>query len=138
VGSEPLILLDSHALVWLASDDKRLGRRARATTDRALADGKLAVSAVSFWEIALLTVKRRLQPGRPMGPWREGLLQRGLLEIAVDGEIAIAAAQVGDFHGDPADRFIVATATLTGATLLTSDQRILDWKGSLRRQDAAE
>jgi PIN domain nuclease of toxin-antitoxin system len=138
VGSQPLILLDSHALVWLASGDKRLGRRARAMTDRALADGKLAVSAVSFWEIALLVAKRRLQLGRPPRAWREWLLQSGLVEIGVTGETAIAAAQVGDFHDDPADRFIVATASLAGATLITADQRILDWKGSLRRQDAAE
>ncbi len=138
MGSQPLILLDTHALVWLASDDKRLGRRARAVTDRALADGKLAVSAVSFWEIALLVVKRRLELGRPPRAWRDGLLRRGLVEIEVDGEIAMAAAQVGDFHDDPADRFIVATASVAGATLLTSDQRILEWKGSLRRQDAAE
>jgi len=138
VGSEPLIVLDSHALVWLANGDKRLGRRARATSDRALAGGELAVSAVSFWEIALLVAKRRLQLGRPPRAWREALLQSGLREIAVDGDIAIAAVQVGDFHDDPADRFIVATASLVGATLLTSDQRILEWKGSLRRQDAAE
>lgn len=138
MGSQPLIVIDSHALVWLASGDKRLGRRARAASDRGLGDGKLAVSAVSFWEIALLVAKRRLQLGQPPRAWRQRLLQSGLLEIQVDGEIAIAAAQVGDFHDDPADRFIVATASLMGATLLTADQRILDWKGSLRRQDAAE
>jgi PIN domain nuclease of toxin-antitoxin system len=138
VGSEPLIVLDSHALVWLASDNKRLGRRARAATDRALAEGKLAVSAVSFWEIGLLVTKRRLELGRPSRAWREGLLHGGLQEIPTDGEIAIAAAQIGDFHDDPADRLIVATASLAGATLLTSDQRILKWKGSLRRRDAAD
>lgn len=136
MGSQPLILLDSHVLVWLASDDKRLGRRARAATDRALADGNLAVSAVAFWEIALLVAKRRLELGRPPRAWREGLLHRGLQEIKVDGDTGIAAAQVGNFHDDPADRFIVATAVLTGATLLTADQRILEWQGSLRRQDA--
>jgi PIN domain nuclease of toxin-antitoxin system len=138
VGSQPLILLDSQALVWLASGDKRLGRRSRAAADRALADGKLAASAVSFWEVALLVAKRRLRLGLPPLSWREQLLRSGLLEIEVDGEIAIAAAQIGDFHGDPADRFIVATASRAGATLITADQRILEWKGSLRRQDAAE
>jgi PIN domain nuclease of toxin-antitoxin system len=138
VGSQPLIVIDSHALVWLASGDKRLGRRARATSDRALAEGRLAASAVSFWEIALLVAKRRLQLGRPPRAWRDALLKSGLHEMEVDGEIAMAAAQIGDFHDDPADRFIVATASLAGATLLTADQRILEWKGSLRRQDAAE
>ena len=138
MGSQPLIVIDSHALVWLASGDKRLGRRARSASDRALGDGKLAASAVSFWEIALLVEKRRLELGQPTRAWRERLLQSGLQEIQVDGEIAMAAAQVGDFHDDPADRFIVATASLAGATLLTADQRILDWKGSLRRQDAGE
>ena len=65
-------------------------------------------------------------------------MQGGLQEIKVDGDIAIAAAQLGDFHDDPADRFIVATASLAGAALITADQRILDWKGTLRRQDAEE
>lgn len=138
MGSQPLILLDSHVLIWLASGDKRLGRRARVAADRALVDGKLAASVVSFWEVALLVAKRRLRLELPPQAWRELLLRSGLVEIEVDGEIAIAAAQIGEFHDDPADRFIVATASRAGATLLTSDQRILDWKGSLRRQDAAE
>src|SRR4029450_544335 len=95
VGSQPLIVIDSHALVWLASGDKRLGRRARAASDRALGDGKLAVSAVSFWEIALLVAKHRLELGRPPRAWRDELLQSGLLEIAARGEIAVAGARGG-------------------------------------------
>ncbi len=138
MGSQPLILLDTHCLVWLDGGDKRLGRRARTTVDRALADGRLAVSAISFWEIALLAAKGRLQLRQPPRMIRDELLQNGLAEIAVDGEVAIAAAQLAAFHDDPADRLIVATASLFGATLMTSDSRILEWKSSLRRQDAGE
>src|ERR1044072_310372 len=71
--------------------------------------------------------------------WSEGRRRAPILvEIKVDAEIGIAAARVGDFHDDPADRLIVATASLAGATLLTAAQKILEWTGCLRRQDARE
>jgi PIN domain nuclease of toxin-antitoxin system len=131
-----VIVADTHALVWLINDDRRLGRQARRTIDRAFARSALAVSAVSFWEMAMLIGKRRLELAQPVPAVRDKLLQNGLEEIAADGAIAIAAGQLSSFHGDPADRFVVATASLAGATLLTADQRILDWESPLRRQDA--
>ncbi len=60
----------------------------------------------------------------------------GLCEIAVDGAIAIAAEELGNFHGDPADRIITATASRLGAILVTADSRILEWLGELRVHDA--
>ncbi len=51
-------------------------------------------------------------------------------------EIAMRAAELDELHGDPIDRIIVATAIVEGALLLTADRRILDWPGSMRRQDA--
>jgi len=62
-------------------------------------------------------------------------LSLGLLEIPVDGEIGIAAAQL-DLHGDPADRIIAATAQMKGAILLTADQPLLQWNNPLQRADA--
>ena len=59
----------------------------------------------------------------------------GLVEIPVDGDIGIRANRLDDFHADPADRIIVATA-LGGHTLVTADSRILQWGGDLRRVDA--
>ncbi len=52
------------------------------------------------------------------------------------GSIAIAAGELARMHGDPADRLIIATASLAGATLMTADARILRWKHALPRHDA--
>ena len=64
------------------------------------------------------------------------LLNEGLVEVPVDGEIATRAGSLHDMHGDPADRMIVATA-LAGHQLVTTDRRILVWSGRLNRLDAA-
>lgn len=134
-GTESVILLDTHVLVWLLFDDRRIGRRTRQAIDRAWAAQEVAVSAVTFWEVALLHEKRRLTLLRDIASWRQTLFQDGLAEIAVDGEIGIQAASLKDMHADPADRLIVATA-LAGHQLVTADQHILDWSGPLDRLDA--
>ena len=58
--------------------------------------------------------------------WRRELLDQGIAEIQVDGDIGIRAAELTDFHGEPVDRIIVATA-LGGYQLVTADRRILEW-----------
>jgi len=58
-----------------------------------------------------------------------------LIELPVTGEIGIRAAQLEGFHGDPADRLIMATALHHGATLMTLDKKILAWQGSLKSWD---
>lgn len=105
-----MTLLDTQALIWLLFDDRRLGRQTRQVIDHAWAAGEATISAMSFWEIALLHEKRRLTLLRDIAAWRRTLLQEGLVEIPVDGEIGIRANTLADFHADPADRLIVATA----------------------------
>lgn len=83
----------------------------------------------------MLHKKGRIHLGQDMRTWRTRLLQDGLVEIPVDGDTAIRANELTDFHGDPADRLIVATA-LGGHTLVTADERILSWSGRLTRVDA--
>ena len=104
---------------------------------RGLREGALAASAISFWEVALLDRKRRIKLLQNVTSWRTRLLDDGLVEIPVDGDIAIRSNNLADFHADPADRIIVATA-LGGHSLLTADRRILSWSGQLRRLDARE
>ena len=130
-----MIIADTHALVWLWTGVDHLGPNARATIDGALRDGDLAVSAMTFWEVALLRAKDRLDFPEDVTAWRRELLSQGLIEIPVDGEIGIRANELDDFHADPADRIIVATA-MNGHQLVTADRRILDWSGSLRCVDA--
>jgi PIN domain nuclease of toxin-antitoxin system len=68
--------------------------------------------------------------------WRSDLLQAGLQEVPLRGETAIRAAQLQSFHGDPADRMIVATAIENGATLITADAKILSWEPLHQKMDA--
>lgn len=75
--------------------------------------------------------------GLDLDAWRRDLLDKGVIEIMVDGGIAARAGLLPDVHGDPADRIIIATA-LEGHRLMTADQRILDWSGSMSRLDARE
>lgn len=132
-----MIVLDTHVLVWLDGGASRLGSSARAALDRALAEDGLAVSAISFWEVGMLVEKGRLSLGLDLTSWRIDLLRAGLAELPVTGEIAIAAARLAAFHGDPSDRLIVATALLAGARVCTADAAILDWNGPVLRADAA-
>lgn len=131
-----MILLDTHTLVWLDEGSKRLGKKSRSRIDAGLENEELAVSSVSFWEIAMLAQKQRLSLITPVSQWMRELLQRGLREIPVTGETGIIAAGLPDFHGDPADRIIVATAVSTSATLITADENILNWNGNIRRRNA--
>ena len=132
-----MILLDTQVLLWSRFGDARFGRRARRQIERALRAGNIAVSAISFWEVAMLHDKGRLTLLRSVASWRQALLDEGLVEIPMDGEIGIRAATLTDFHADPADRLIVATA-LEGHRLVTSDRRILDWPGPVSRLDATQ
>ena len=132
-----MIILDTHALLWLRTGEARLGTGARRIIDDALRDRELAVSAMTFWEVAMLRDKNRLVFPEDVGLWRRELLGQGLVEIPVDGEIGIRANALSGFHADPADRIIVATA-LQGHTLVTGDRTILEWSGNLNRLDARE
>lgn len=132
-----MLLLDTNALVWSHSGDRRLGRRAAAVIEQTLALGDAAVSAMTFWEVAMLHDKGRMQFLSDIPTWRLTLLEDGLNEIPVDGEIAARAGALVGLPGDPADRIIVSTA-LAGHQLVTADEAILVWKGNLRLMDARE
>ena len=132
-----MLILDTHVLVWYRLGDARLGERARREIDRAFRTGQAAVSAFTFWELAMLTARGRLQLPEDAELWRRTLLAQGLNELPGDGAIGIRANRLLGFHPDPADRIIAATA-LDGHTLLTADRPILDWPGALSRLDAAE
>ena len=131
-----MIILDTHALVWMDVGSALLGKRTRQMVDQALADDSLAVAAISFWEVGMLINKGRLNMDIPIDRWRKDLLSKGLVELPMDGKAGIDAANLQNFHGDPADRIIVATTILTGASLVTADEKILKWDGLTQKNDA--
>ena len=130
-----MILLDTHVAVWIALDQD-FGKQSRRLAQRALADDALAVSAFSFWELAMLIAKRRLRSLKSAGEQRAKLLAAGIHEIPLSGEIAILAAELDGLNGDPADRIIAATAIVHDAILMTADEDLLRWRHQLSRQDA--
>ena len=127
-----MILPDTHALIWFLNSDPRLGRKANLIIRRASEIGIAAFSAISVREVALLLSKNRLTLDVPALQWRQNLLVAGFVEIPVDGAIAARSVSLADFHDDPADRIIVATAQ-EGHQLITDDRDILNWPGQLNR-----
>ena len=132
-----MILLDTHAALWLRAGDAKLGSVARSEIQQAWDAQEVAMSAMSFWEMAMLRAKGRISYPEDVGRWRLEQLGQGLIEIPVDGDIGIRAIALADFHADPADRIIVATA-MGGHRLVTADERILSWPGHLDRLDARQ
>jgi PIN domain nuclease of toxin-antitoxin system len=124
-----LLLLDTHVLIWLA-EGRRLGGEPRAAIDAAARAGLLAASATSAWEVGLLATQTRVTGqlfGGDARRWFAELVRNLKLRVVPLGEeIALEAAYLpGEFHRDPSDRWIVATARMTDATLVTADRRIL-------------
>ena len=131
-----MVLLDTHVLIWMDSAPATLGARTRAAIDRAATVDALAVSAISYWEIAILIDKGRLTFAAPLATWRERMLADGIAELALRGDIGIGAVAIDRLASDPADRMIVATALIYGASLITADANLLAWPGPLSCQDA--
>ena len=122
-----MIVIDTHVLVWALDDDPRLGPQ---TLDLIVAAGRnqgVHVSAITPWEIAMLAHKGRLALGREIGAWMDAALAApGIVLEPILPAIAIDAVRLpGQFHADPADRLIVATARHLGLPLVTADQAIL-------------
>jgi PIN domain nuclease of toxin-antitoxin system len=131
-----MLLLDTHVLIWLDEGNPRLGKIALQAIIESLSTGQLGVATISFWEVAMLIEKQRLTMQTELDVWRSELLQTGLLEIPLLGTSALRAGQLQLFHGDPADRLIVATAIENGATLMTADTKILSWNALHDKIDA--
>jgi PIN domain nuclease of toxin-antitoxin system len=120
-------LLDTHVLLWWFASDNRLPAAYQRVIRKAGPESPLWVSDISLWEIATLAGLGRIKLPLPVRTWLERatappLVQRIGISPAVAAEVAALPAT---FHRDPADRIIVASARVLGATLLTHDQRIV-------------
>ena len=131
-----MILLDTHVLVWLDEANPRLGPGAIKKIDAAFQAGNAMVSAISFWEVSMLVRKGRIRLELDLRVWRNDFMQQGLIELPVTGEIGIKAAGLEQFHGDPADHLIAATALQHSLTLITADEKLLSCKLATARLDA--
>ena len=121
-----MIVFDTHAWIWYATEDRRLSRRARSRIQRA---EWLGVHPVSCWEVAMLTNSERLRLSMDVARWIDHALARPKVELLPFTPAAAlrAAGLGGSFSGDPADRFIVGAALEMGVPVITKDQRIAEW-----------
>lgn len=131
-----MILLDTHALIWIDEGGGALGPKARQLVDATSPREPTAVSAITFWEVAILLARRRLKLRLPPTTWRQELLESGLHEIPMDGLIGLRSVDLDIATNDPADRIIIATAHQHRLPLLTADRQILEWDGDVERIDA--
>ena len=121
-----MIVLDTHTLVWWVSDDPLLSKRARTAIEREQPDGDIIVSSISAWEIAILVERGKLVLSMDVGGWLSTVAQIDAVQfLPVDVDVATKSVDLpGDFHKDPADRMIVATARKLAVPLVTKDDKI--------------
>lgn len=122
------LLADTHVLVRWLGDERRLSTAQRRALKRVNPKQPLIVSEISLWEVATLYELGRLRLPSPLRDWLESamaapLVERAGISPAIAAEVAVLPKS---FHRDPGDRILVATARVLGATLLTSDQDIID------------
>ena len=118
-----MILLDTHAWIWWASQSPKLS----AAAQQAIANETgVGVAAISCWEVAMLVDKGRLKLDRDVGLWvDQAMALPKTVVLALTPQIAVASVRLpASFHSDPADRMIVATARQHGVPVVTKDERI--------------
>lgn len=127
-----MIVLDTHTLVWWAADDSRLSDSAReaiASAQGSTTDSRILFSAITAWEIAMLLRRGRLVLSMELYQWLRTVKSiAGVEVVPLSDQVAIESTRLpGDFHKDPADRFIVALARQLNVPIVTADRKIRDY-----------
>jgi PIN domain nuclease of toxin-antitoxin system len=115
------MILDTCALLWLASGDKKLSRSALQEIN---ASAAVYVSAISGFEIAIKVARGKLKLPHPPQEWFEKVAEHhGLAVLPLELKVCVTAAQLPPIHHDPCDRFIIAVAKLHALRVVTSDEQ---------------
>lgn len=124
-----MIVLDTSALIRWVCIPAKLSKKARKTIEEAFEKGEICISSISVWEISLLIKKGRLGFFLDTDTWLEKIESLPAIQfVPIDNKIAVSSVSLPDYsHKDPADRMIIATAREYGATLVTSDKKILTY-----------
>ncbi len=122
------LLLDTHALVWWLNDPSQLSSAQQEALNGIGPASPLLVSDISIWEIATLYSLGRIRLTLPLREWLEKAVAPPLVRRqGISPAIAAHVASLPDsFHRDPADRILVATAQVLGATLVTRNRQIVE------------
>lgn len=123
-----MIVLDTHIWIWWVDSSPQLTTQQQDWIEKYKSEG-LGVSIISCWEVAKLVENGRLKLQCPVEEWIEqALAYPGVQLLQLTPRIVVESTQLpGDFHRDPADQLIVATARVWGCPLLTVDERVLNY-----------
>ena len=122
------LLLDTHVLLWILVDDRRLSRNARAIISGT--DTECFVSAASWWELAMKQSRNVTSLPLPVSEIRSAALQTGLRELSVTSAHALVVADLPHLHRDPFDRMLVAQALTEPMRLMTADVQIQSYEAA--------
>ena len=125
------LLLDTHLLLWAAGEPSRLSAEACALIEAP--ENDLLFSAASLWEIAIKRGLGREDFRVDVRLLRRGLLDNGYGGLPIGSDHAVAIDGLPPIHKDPFDRLLVAQALVEGITLLTSDERVAQYPGPVRK-----
>ncbi len=123
------LLLDTHVWVWfLESDEKRLSKKNVERLTTAEEAGELLVSDISFWEVANKSMREKLFSIDAIIWLERAAAASSLAYVPVERAALIQSTRLsGTPPRDPADRILIATAQLNGATLVTADAKIINY-----------
>ena len=129
LGVFEVIVLDTHTWVWWLTAPERLSRKTQKLIEHSLAQAEVRISSISVWEITMLVSRGRLSFTVDFPSWLNVATSvPGVRFYPVDNSVAYQAVNLpGNFHADPADRMIVATALALDATLISGDQKIQNY-----------
>ncbi len=123
------VVLDTCAWLWFCAAPEKLSPAARDVMRREKRRAGLVVSVFSAWEIAKLVQKKKLKFSIPCRQWLEKAVRtEGVTIHPLTPDVCVESTELpGEFHGDPADQIIVATARLLSAAVVTADRKILEY-----------
>ncbi len=128
------ILLDTHVLLWVLGDRRRLAQPALAALETE--ENVVLFSAANIWEIAVKAALRRSDFAVQPAEIGEAALQAGFVELAVGSAAAARVAELPPFHRDPFDRLLIAQAMIEPAILYTADARLLAYSDLVKQVGA--
>ncbi len=125
-------ILDTHVWIWLIEDSGELSKPIIASLNQVAKSKQILIAAISLWEVSMLAEKSRIAIKQNAVTWLTQALQHpGITLCPLTPDIAAQSCNLpGAFHGDPADRMIVATACIENATIVTRDENILRYAQS--------
>ncbi|MCP4155166.1 MAG: type II toxin-antitoxin system VapC family toxin [bacterium] len=125
-----MLILDTHIWLWLVNGDDKIKKNGfLSEIDRASKENAIKIPAICAWEVSMLAAKKRITLlGNTLDWINKALSKPGISLCPLTPLISYESANLpGGFHGDPADRMIVASTRVLNGTLLTLDRKILDY-----------